>query len=151
MGAHGSLRGLKRIAATLCLLAAACAPAFAIEEESAAAFFRADRERLQQSQRPAPIKQRPTHLIRRAAPVRGFTVEQPAPEPPAPPTPDESGAQTADAPAAPMAPAADDRLAAQRPADALFRALPSSAPCPLPPPCFLPRPAFFRALPSSSP
>ena len=120
MGAHGSLRGLKRIAATLCLLAAACAPAFAIEEESAAAFFRADRERLQQSQRPAPIKQRPTHLIRRAAPVRGFTVEQPAPEPPAPPPPDESGAQTADAPAAPMAPAADDRLAAQRPADALF-------------------------------
>ena len=112
-GASWLLHGVKRIAATLCLLVA-CAPAFAIEEESAAAFFRADRERLQQSRNAAPIKQRPTHLIRRAAPVRGFTVEQPATETPAPAAPDESGAQTADAPAA------EDRPAAQRPADALF-------------------------------
>ena len=115
-GAPGPLRWVKRIAATLCLLVA-CAPALAIEEENAAAFFRADRERLQQSRTAAPIKQRPTHLIRRAAPVRGFTVEQPAPETPAPAAPDESGAQTADAPAAP---ATEDRPAAQRPADALF-------------------------------
>jgi hypothetical protein len=119
MGAQGSLRGLKRIAAALCLLVS-CAPAVAIEEESAAAFFRADRERLQQRPSAAPIKQRPTHLIRRAAPVRGFTVEQPAPETPAPAAPDETGARTADAPAAPLAPVVDDKPVIQRPADALF-------------------------------
>ena len=115
MGARGSSRALQRIAAALCLVFCVCAPAFAIEEENAASFFRADRERQQQMQRAAPIKQRPTHLIRRAAPVRGFTVEQPAPAPP-----DETGARTADAPAAPLAPAVDDKPVIQRPADALF-------------------------------
>ena len=115
MGARGSSRALQRIAAALCLVFCVCAPAFAIEEENAASFFRADRERQQQMQRAAPIKQRPTHLIRRAAPVRGFTVEQPAPAPP-----DESGARTADAPAAPLAPVVDDKPVIQRPADALF-------------------------------
>ncbi len=117
MGAPQTSRALLRIAAALCLVFCVCAPAFAIEEENAASFFRADRERQQQMQRAAPIKQRPTHLIRRAAPVRGFTVEQPAPETPAP---DETGARTADAPAAPMAPVGDDKPVIQRPADALF-------------------------------
>jgi hypothetical protein len=109
-----------RIAAALGFLFAACAPAPA-EEESAAAFFRADRERMQQMQRPNPIKQRPTHLIRRAAPVRGFTVETPAPpETPAPlakSPPDEAAPQTADAPPAPTP---DERSALQRPADTAF-------------------------------
>ena len=79
-GAPLSLRARLRLAAVLALVFGACGPAFSIEEESAASFFRADRERLQQAQRVAPIKQRPTHLIRRAAPVRGFTVEEPAAE-----------------------------------------------------------------------
>ena len=117
MGAPEIARALTRIVAALCLVFCVCAPAFAIEEENAASFFRADRERLQQMQRAAPIKQRPTHLIRRAAPVRGFTVEQPAPETPAPAAPDESGAQTADAPAAPVV---DDKPVIQRPPEALF-------------------------------
>ena len=116
-GARRVLRGLRRIVATLGLIAALCAPALAIEEESAASFFRADRERLQQSKQTAPIKQRPTHLIRRAAPVRGFTVEQGAPAVPAEPTP---AARTADAPTTNEAPGVEDKPAAQRPADALF-------------------------------
>ena len=99
------MRGLTRIAAALCFILF-CAPAFAIEEENAAAFFRADRERLQQGQR--------------AAPVRGFTVEQPAPETPARSAPDESGAQTADTPAAPLAPVVEDKPVIQRSPDALF-------------------------------
>ena len=108
-GARRVLRGLRRIVASLGLIAAICAPALAMEEESAASFFRADRERLQQSKQAAPIKQRPTHLIRRAAPVRGFTVEQGAP-----------AARTTDAPTINESPGAEDKPAAQRPAEALF-------------------------------
>ncbi len=117
-GALAPWRGRKRIAATLGFLLALCAPALAIEEENAAAFFRADRERLRQPQSAAPIKQRPTHLIRRAAPVRGFAVEQPAPESPAPAAaPEEASGQTADVPAVPLT---EERPPAPRPAGALF-------------------------------
>jgi hypothetical protein len=97
-----------------------CGPGLAIEDESAAAFFRADRERLQQMQRAAPIKQRPTHLIRRAAPVRGFTADEPAPDNKAPLPPDEAAGQIADAPAAAPVSAAEDKAQAPRPADSLF-------------------------------
>jgi len=98
-----------------------CGGASAIEDENAAAYFRADRERLQQTQRAAPIKQRPTHLIRRAAPVRGFTVEEPA-------APAGAAARSAPAapaaptvPAAPANPAADDKpVLAQRQPASLF-------------------------------
>jgi len=123
MGAPDASRALQRIAAALCLVFFICAPAFAVEDENAASFFRADRERLQQMQRTAPIKQRPTHLIRRAAPVRGFTVEEPAPAAPvAPAFPGEPAAQAADAPAPSIAPVvAEDKLAMpQRPADSIF-------------------------------
>ncbi len=51
------------------------------EDESAATFFRRDLE-LQLKQR--KLIQRPTHLVRRAAPVRGFTTEAPAEGTPAP-------------------------------------------------------------------
>ena len=119
-GARNPLRALSRLAAVLGLVLAGCGAALAIEEESAASFFRADRERLQQSQRAAPIKQRPTHLIRRAAPVRGFTVEEPAPAAAPPVTPDEASIRSADAPAPPPAPVVDDKPVAQRPADATF-------------------------------
>ena len=117
-GAPALWRGRSRITATLGFLLALCAPVLAIEEESAAAFFRADRERLQQPRTVNPIKQRPTHLIRRAAPMRGFTVERPAPETPAPvAAPEEASGQSVDAPAAPLT---EDRTAAPRPAGALF-------------------------------
>ena len=119
-GARNPLRALSRLAAVLGLVLAGCGAALAIEEESAASFFRADRERLQQSQRAAPIKQRPTHLIRRAAPVRGFTVEEPAHAAAPPVTPDEASIRSADAPAPPPAPVVDDKPVAQRPADATF-------------------------------
>lgn len=122
MGPSALWRGCARIAATLGLLLALCAPVLAIEEESAASFFRADRERLQQPQSANPIKQRPTHLIRRAAPVRGFVVERPASESPAPPpaplaAPEEASGQTADAPALPLT---EEKPAAPRPAGSLF-------------------------------
>ncbi len=121
VGARSCSRGLRRLATTLCLVVLACAPALAIEEESAASFFRADRERLQQRPSAAPLKQRPTHLIRRAAPVRGSTVEQPAPAVPAEPaSPGAPAAQTADAPTANEASGAEDKSAAQRPAEDLF-------------------------------
>ena len=68
-----------RFAAVLALCLTAGGPARAVEDESAASYFRADRERFQPAPRAAaPIRQRPTHLIRRAAPVRGFTVEEPS-------------------------------------------------------------------------
>ena len=118
VGAAAPLRLVARLLAALALVLMACAPARALEEESAASFFRADRERLQQSQRANPIKQRPTHLIRRAAPLRGVTVEEPVAQSPAP---GGAAPQTADAPAPPAAPVADDKPAlAQRPADSLF-------------------------------
>ena len=113
-------RAPAQLGAVLGLVFAVCSPALA-EEDNAAAFFRADRERLQQMRQANPIKQRPTHLIRRAAPVRGFTVEAPAvsesPAPAAPAAPQEAGARPADAPAAPVA---DDKSAAQRPPDTVF-------------------------------
>ena len=110
-----------RLAGALALVLMACGSAFAWEEESAAAFFRADRERLQQMQRANPIKQRPTRLIRGAAPVRGFTVDEPAAQTPAPPSPDDAATRTADALPAPAAPVVDDKPALlPRPADSLF-------------------------------
>ncbi len=115
MGAPAGVRptlraffGLARLLARLvALVLMACGPAFALEEENAAAFFRADRARLQQTPQANPIKQRPTRLIRRAAPVRGFTLEEPAAQSPAPA-----------APAAPVVEAPPAVL--QRPADSLF-------------------------------
>ena len=119
-GGRNPLRALSGVAAVLGLVLAGCGAALAIEEESAASFFRADRERLQQMQRAAPIKQRPTHLIRRAAPVRGFTVEEPAPASAPPVTPDEASIRSADAPAPSPAPMVEDKPVAPRPADATF-------------------------------
>ena len=119
-GGRNPLRALSGVAAVLGLVLAGCGAALAIEEESAASFFRADRERLQQTQRAAPIKQRPTHLIRRAAPVRGFTVEEPAPASAPPVTPDEASIRSADAPAPSPAPMVEDKPVAPRPADATF-------------------------------
>ena len=112
------LRIFSRLAAATAFILTACAPALAIDDESAASFFRADRERLQQSHRANPIKQRPTHLIRRAAPLRGVTVEEPVAQSPAP---EGAPSQTVNAPTAPAAPVADDKPALPpRPADALF-------------------------------
>ena len=111
-GAKSSLRVFSRILAVLGMLLGG--PAFAIEDESAAAFFRADRERLQQMQRPNPIKQRPTHLIRRAAPVRGFSVEEAAPAAPELAPADAPVIQSADAPAV------EEKPLAPRPADSVF-------------------------------
>ena len=122
VGAHMPLRAPSRLAGVLALALAlalmACGPAFAWEEESAASFFRADRERLQQAPRANPIKQRPTRLIRRAAPVRGFTVEEPTTQTPAPA---DAAIRSADAPPAPAAPVVEDKPALlPRPADSLF-------------------------------
>jgi len=105
-------------AVAFALLIAGSGAARAIEDESAASFFRADRERFQPAPRAAPIKQRPTHLIRRAAPVRGITLEDPA-------TPPGAGAHPTRAPAAVPAiaaiPAPDDKPAlAQRQPASLF-------------------------------
>ena len=107
-----------RLPLILSLLLTACGGASAVEEESAASFFRADRERMQQIQRPNPIKQRPTHLIRRAAPVRGFVVEEPTQASTTPEAPDAAATQTVDAPGAPLE--ADERPQPPRPADSLF-------------------------------
>ncbi len=111
-------RALSRLALVLSFVFAACGCAFALEDESAAAYFRADRERQQQAPRAAPIKQRPTHLIRRAAPVRGFSVEEPAA---ARSQKEMAPTHSADAPAAPAAPAVEDKPAlAQRPPASVF-------------------------------
>ncbi len=105
-------------------LFALSAPSVRAEDDSPAAFFRAEHDRVlrlqQQSQaHPPVIVQRPTHLIRRAAPVRGFARVVPTPHSPAdtvpklenPSTvPDDSAAPINPAPSedAPVSPAADN-------------------------------------------
>ena len=99
-GGRAWLRRSLRLVAVGALVFATCGPSV-IAEESSADFFRADRERLQQQRARSVVQQRPTHLIRRAAPVKGFTVEVPEPgagvEPVSPATPETT---TADAPPA---------------------------------------------------
>ena len=120
-GASVPIRVPARLAAALLLALTVCGSALAVDDESAASFFRADRERMQQAQRANSIKQRPTHLIRRAAPLRGVTVEEPAAaQSPAPRAPEEPASRSADAPAAPSAPPVEDRAAVQRAPDSLF-------------------------------
>ena len=70
----GRLTLVLRLVALAALILATGGPAVQAEDESPAAFFRADRERMRlMQQRAAPVVvQRPTHLIRRGAPVRGF-------------------------------------------------------------------------------
>ena len=94
-------------------------------------FWLQERERTQQRQRAKPVVvQRPTHLIRRAAPRKGFAVEMPAPGAPADVDPngaigpDGQPIQTTDAqtpaasPAPPPAPSAP--VVAAKPADPTF-------------------------------
>ena len=89
---RGRLHGLLKIAAAGFLLFATCGPSVMAEDDTAASFFRADRERMQQQQRPNRVlQQRPTHLIRRAAPVPGFTVDVPAQPDGLTPAPTEQG------------------------------------------------------------
>jgi hypothetical protein len=55
----------------------ASAPASAQSDDgSAAAYWNRERERMQAQTRPARVVQRPTHLIRRAAPRRGYVREE---------------------------------------------------------------------------
>ena len=83
----GRLAVAFRLAVLALLVFATGGPAVQAEDESPAAFFRADRERLRQmQQRAAPVVvQRPTHLIRRGAPVRGFARVAPPVEGATPP------------------------------------------------------------------
>ena len=71
---------------------AATAPSAIAEEETAGAFFRNERARQTQQSAPRPeVVQRPTHLIRHSAPVRGFARVRPTeirPEAPATPSPE---------------------------------------------------------------
>lgn len=119
---------LRRFAGALKLLGAClfvfatCGPSVDAQEDSPAAFFRADRERMQaQRQQARPrVVQRPTLMIRRAAPVRGYAREAPPihrntpldlparADPNAPPpavTPGETVADAAALPAKPAEPA----------------------------------------------
>ncbi len=91
---HGEafrLAGVVKLALVGLLVFATCGPSVDAQEDNAAAFFRADRERMQaQRQRASAVVQRPTLLMRRAAPVRGYArptpppaTEQPPAEPPA--------------------------------------------------------------------
>ncbi len=93
----------------------AVVPAVMAQDLSPAEFFRADRERLRLLQRPVAstrpgVVQRPTHLIRHSAPVRGFSRDAPVQTPEAsapaePPSPGEAGPAPADSVPAPAAPA----------------------------------------------
>jgi len=83
-----------------CLLAA---PELARAQETAGDFFR---EEYQRQQRAKQLQQRPTRLIRRAAPVRGFTVDTPEGEKPASDAPTLAAPAPAQEPASP-APAAE--------------------------------------------
>jgi hypothetical protein len=71
-------RAAGRVAFAALLVFATCGPSVFAEDDSPAAFFRADKELMQRQTQPKRVVQRPTHLIRRAAPVRGFTREEPA-------------------------------------------------------------------------
>ena len=76
------LRLLKLAFATL-LIFATCGPSVDAQEDTPAAFFRADRERmriLREGARPArpAIVQRPTRMIPHAAPVKGYARTAPA-------------------------------------------------------------------------
>jgi hypothetical protein len=123
-GNRGRPPGALRLALVAALAFATCGPSVIAQDESPAAFFRADRERMQRLQQARPAQaprvviQRPTHLIRRGAPVRGFAREVPlAPQShenlavPREPTnsapreePVEQPSQTADAPVTPAVP-----------------------------------------------
>jgi hypothetical protein len=111
-------------ALALCLFAAAlacAAPALAqfFDEGSAAAYWTLEKQRQdrQRAMRAPPIRQKPTHFISRAAPVRGFT--RPAETAPSTPGNDETAGKTpADAQPAQTDAAASptDTAAAQAPA-----------------------------------
>jgi hypothetical protein len=62
----------------LALLASAPAPAQQSDDGSAASYWARERERMQSQARPSRVVQRPTHLIRRAAPRRGYVREDSA-------------------------------------------------------------------------
>jgi hypothetical protein len=110
-----------RLAFVALIVFATGGPTVQAEDEFPAAFFRADRERLRQiQQRASPlVVQRPTHLIRRGAPVRGFARVTPGDPNTAPVDPNAAGANpstpgdaTAADPAAPSTPATDTPPAA---------------------------------------
>jgi hypothetical protein len=82
------LRAAGRLGFVALLVFATCGPAVFAEDDSPAAFFRADKERMERLKQPQRVIQRPTHLIRRAAPVKGFTREEPAQPPPVTTNPD---------------------------------------------------------------
>ncbi len=92
-------RALGRVSLSALLVFATCGPSVFAEDEGSAAFFRADRERMEKLRGQQKVTQRPTHLIRRAAPVKGYTFEEPAPPAPpegAPATPPDGQPQQAD-------------------------------------------------------
>ncbi len=138
------LRAALKLAFVGALLFSTGGPSVQAEDENPAVFFRADRERLNKmQQRPAAriVVQRPTHLIRRGATVRGFAREVPvspareqqegaptAQPGVATPPPDEP-VRTADAPAPPPAapvaplPAPVAPAVASKPNEATFSVL----------------------------
>ena len=68
------LGGMVKLLFACVVVFATCGPSVDAQEENAAAFFRADRARLEVQRRPSTsaVVQRPTRLIRRAAPVPGY-------------------------------------------------------------------------------
>lgn len=94
-------------ALALCLLAGVlgcAAPALAqYDEGSPSTYWTLEKQRQDRlrASRPAPIRQKPTHFISRAAPVRGYTRPADAPPPAAVEPPDDHAAEAKPAEAAP--------------------------------------------------
>ena len=135
----GRLTLVLRLVALAALILATGGPAVQAEDESPAAFFRADRERMRlMQQRAAPVVvQRPTHLIRRGAPVRGFARVAPVDSnarpvdpnaAPNPTTPADGAVDTANpaapatepTPAAPVVAAPTEKPVPSKPVEASF-------------------------------
>lgn len=150
--AHGGTLGAsvwRRVFLALLLALLGVQTARAADDDSPAAFFRAERERMRPSSPPQTfvspfVVQRPTHLIRRSAPVRGFARIAPghvraptapearAPEPSANEPPAAAPADAIDATTADRTPPAGETPAlpapvaatpAPRPPDQMFNAL----------------------------
>lgn len=125
---------LLRAAVALLCLGGLATPALAQVEDSPSQYWTLEKQRLdrmRESQTPR-IQQRPTHLIRRAAPVKGFarTVPGTTPETPAP------GAAPVDPTAPDASPAGDTPVAPapDRPIEATAppAAVPDTTPAPAP-------------------
>ncbi|OJY03534.1 MAG: hypothetical protein BGP04_17610 [Rhizobiales bacterium 62-17] len=88
------------------------------DDSNSALYWQRERQRMQQARKPPIVVQRPTQLIRRAAPKRGFSREvphelQPSRPPTETPHPTENAAPAA--PATPGTPSAPATLSAQAP------------------------------------